>query len=135
MRVASTMREFWRESERIKLNNQNNLENFNCETSSLQIIKMIVLITNEENYLLEKASDIYNLETRKDSTLLDSRAYFCQKVLMSERCRALSSVVERLCVERLTSLAKSIMIVNAWLDFDRNTNISSTYKTMMIWVS
>ena len=53
---------------------------------------MIVLIINEENYLLEKANDIYNLKTRKDSTLLDSRAYFCQEILMSERCRALSSV-------------------------------------------
>ena len=88
------MREFWRESERIKLNNQDNLENFNCETSSLQIIKMIILIIHEKSYLFEKANNLYNLKTRKSSTLLDSRAYFCQEVLMNERCRALTSVFE-----------------------------------------
>ena len=53
---------------------------------------MIVLIINEKSFLLEKANDIYNLKTRKDSTLFDFRAYFCQKVLMSERCRTLSNV-------------------------------------------
>ena len=53
---------------------------------------MIELIINEKDYLFEKANDIYNLKARRDSTLLDSRAYFCQKVLMNERCRALSNV-------------------------------------------
>ena len=71
------MRKFWRENEKIKLSNQNNFENFNCETFSLQIIKIIKLIINEKSYLLKKASDIYNLKVRKNSILLDSRAYFC----------------------------------------------------------
>ena len=53
---------------------------------------MIELIINEKSYLFEKINDIYNLKTRKDSILLDSRTYFCQKVLMNERCRALSNV-------------------------------------------
>ena len=53
---------------------------------------MIVLIINEKSYLLEKANDIYNLKVRRSSILLDSRAYFCQKILMSERRRTLSSV-------------------------------------------
>ena len=94
------------------MNNQNNFENFNCETFSLQVIKMIILIINEKSYLLEKTNDIYNLKIRKDSILFDSRAYFYQKILMSERRRTLSSVVERLCVKRLISFAKSITIVN-----------------------
>ena len=90
MRVTLTMKKFWRENEKVKLNNQNNFENFYCETFSLQIIKMIKLIISEKIYLFEKTSDIYNLKTRKDSILLDSRAYFVKKFWWTnvvERCR------------------------------------------------
>ena len=38
----------------------NKFENFNCETFSLQMIIIIILIINEKNYLLERTSDIYN---------------------------------------------------------------------------
>ena len=59
---------------------------------SLQVIKIIELIINEEKYLFEKTNDIYNLKTRKDSTLLDFYIYFCQKNLMNECRRALLNV-------------------------------------------